>query len=140
MGIERVFGMKRLAFSALLMICSVAHAEWVFAGRTQDSSFTEYYEDTSIRLNEGIAKIWTLRDYFKMQIDPKGRKSKSSKILSAVDCNSETIAIISFTDFSKSMGNGNPVVTFTVKKEDWDWVPISPGSINSRVFEIACGL
>jgi hypothetical protein len=130
--------MKRLLFVLLMMVCSVSSAEWEFSGTALEGNISHYYDKSTIRRNGAIAKIWVLTDYSKVQISPDGTRFKSSKGLTAYNCEEETFATISILWNSGSMGRGEVVWTGTRKENEWEWKPIAPQSTNVFMMKIAC--
>ena len=126
----------RILFFMLMIICPLSWAEWE---RTAETGKMDFYHDKStIRRNGLIAKMWALIDYQEEQSDSSGNRYKSQKVFRIANCGEEIVAVISFSQFSGSMGNGESNLTAVYKESEWIWVPISPGSIAEKEWKIAC--
>jgi hypothetical protein len=129
--------MKRLLFVFLMMTCSVSWAEWEILSGAANGLYIEYYDKSTIRKNGEIVKMWTMLEFSEVQTSSAGKSFQSSKALKAFNCKSEEGVLISYIFFSGSMGQGNVVVSETLKEKIWD--PISPGSMAESEWSIACG-
>jgi hypothetical protein len=131
--------MKRLLFVVLMTVCSVSWAEWKVTGTTDHGQNSVYHDKSTIRRNGAISKMWTLNDYAASRPDISGREYKSVKNLFAYDCKEETSAITSSIGYDNSMGSGDVVYSHSLKMNQWEWDPISPGSVAAVHWAIACG-
>jgi hypothetical protein len=134
--LDGAIAMKRLLFLLLLTVCSVSWADWEFVGGATDSTFSRHIDKSTLRKNGSLVKLWVMDNFAQTQTDPAGRKFKSQAQLLTYDCVSETVAAVSFTDFSGYLGSGSIVSSNTWKELEWN--PIYPGSIGEIVWKIAC--
>jgi hypothetical protein len=130
---------KRLLFAVLMMTCSVSWAEWEFTGDQLEGKISIYHDRSTIRRNGVIAKMWIMIDFSTVQISSGGERYKSSKGLTAYNCEKETYANISIILNSGSMGKGEVVWSHTRKESEWEWDPNPPRSVSEVTWKIACG-
>ena len=81
--------------------------------------------------------MWDLKNYSSVQTTSSGDRYMSSKALQAYNCREETRAIISVILYSGSMGEGNAVLSHSVKERDWNWHPVAPGTTVETLWKIA---
>ena len=129
--------MRRLLFSALMMVCSVSWAGWEYTDTSDKITF--FHDKSTIRRNDGIAKMWTLYDHSVIQTYKTGERWKSEKVFFAYNCKEQTFASIAMIHYSGGMGTGKVVWSGISKEDDLEWAPISPGSIGEVRWKIACG-
>jgi hypothetical protein len=119
-----------------MMTCSLSWAEWIFLlSSTSDAKF--YYENTSLRRNGPIVKMWTLRSGIKNAVDNK--IYLSSKDLYGFDCEKEVLKHLSGAAYSGEMGAGEMIFSYTPDEnliKQWD--PIIPGTVMETLWKIAC--
>jgi hypothetical protein len=133
--------MKKLISMLLLTVMSTnVIAEWTVVGNSGDSELTIYADIATIRKKGNKVEIWSLKDFKKTQWE-KERNGKY-KYLSTIsrseyDCEEETMQVLSLTQYSKNMGEGN-IVWSSNKYEDINSFEIIPGSIGEAVLKIAC--
>jgi hypothetical protein len=128
--------MKRLLFTALMLVCSVSWAEWEYTDETEGR--IEFHDKSTIRHSGSLVKMWSLSDNYETQT-VKGLSFKSTKQLYSYNCDLEMKALVSMALFSGSMGTGTSVHTFTNKDNELKWIAIVPGSVGEISWKIACG-
>jgi hypothetical protein len=129
--------MKRLLFSALMMVCSVSWAGWEYTDKSNEAAF--YHDKSTIRQNGAFVQMWSLTDYFEVQTGDGTVPFKSTKELWKYNCNDETLTVLSLIHYSKSEGVGSVTYNKTYKDFELHWVPVVPGTVGKTVWRIACG-
>jgi hypothetical protein len=129
--------MRRLLFTALMMVCSVSWAKWEFAAATE--SYDAIYVDKSTRRKSGnFFKMWDLINFSEEDVYPDGTAFSSSKTFRRYDCVNKTSGVISVVSYSEADGGGKAVASGTLAKNEIKDEPISPESIASTLWKIAC--
>jgi hypothetical protein len=129
--------MKRLIFAVLMMTCSVSWAEWEMTGNTKTDTF--YHDKSTIRRNGAVAKMWSMIDSFEEETNSDGAKFRSQKVFRVANCRERIAATIALFQYSGPMGEGNVILTRTIKEGEADWTPIPPGSVSEAEWKIICG-
>jgi hypothetical protein len=127
--------MKRIFFTALMVVCSFSWADWEYTDETERR--IEYHDKSTIRRSGSLVKMWSLSDNYEIQT-VKGLSFKSTKQLYSYNCDSEMMALVSMALFSGSMGAGTSVHYFTNKESELKWVAIIPESVGEISWKIAC--
>ncbi len=127
----------KLLIAALLAVFSTSvMAEWTAVGSADTD--TIYADLSTIRKSGDRVKMWHLLDYKVVKIDKyDGTRYLSQAIQQEYDCKEETAKLLAFIWYSKNMGAGEAVYSSGVVHREPD--PISPGSVYSMLFNIACG-
>ena len=128
--------MKRLLFVVLMMVCSVAWAEWNYTGET--ARYIYFHDKSTIRRDGAFVQMWTLTNYFEAKTRSYG-SAKSGKDLWKYDCKEQKQAIVSLNNFSEPMGNGRVIYSVTLKESELEWEPVVPESTGLSEWKIACG-
>ena len=129
--------MKRILFVLLMMTCSVSWAEWELVSNDNNSDI--YADTATIRKKGNFVEMWRMRNYFEVQVESSGIKYRSSIMMTRYGCNDKTAGLVSWIDYSKEYGQGEPVLSVTQKKNDIQDKPIVPGSVSETAWKIACG-
>jgi len=119
----------------LLLSSGPADAEWMAVGGKVEGGMTAYADPGTIRREGGLVKMWHLYDYKTVQAKA-GASFLSMNAQYQYDCAEERTRLLAFTWFSGNMENGNVVVN---NSDEGKWEPVSPGSINEALWEVACG-
>ncbi len=133
--------MKRLLFILLMVSYGMVWAEWEMTGTSTDNTgneHTHFHDKSTIRRNNGLAKMWVMRDTSRPIYFSEG-KFKSLKALMAYNCLEETLEVFSFIWYADSMGSGKIVERQTRKESQREFSPIIPGSVGETEWKIACG-
>lgn len=131
--------MKRLIFTALIMISSVSRADWEPVASNDDAGIRIYFDKSTVRLTGAIVKMWTMTEHFSIKTDSFGNRYKSDKTLLGFDCNSEKSALMTIVFYSGSMGKGVVVWRGDRQEREWEWGPIIPGTLDEILWKTACG-
>jgi hypothetical protein len=127
--------MSRLLMPILLLTLSVssAWAEWTEIGGTDDG-MTVYIDYATIRRTGNLVEFWRLFD-LKTTQKLVGVRFLSSKSQWQYDCLEKQEQGLAFTYFSKNMGKGVVVYSFS---DPGRWEPVAPESIGETIFNIVC--
>lgn len=125
---------KLIGVAILFGIAANAAAEWKVIDQ-QDARVT-YIEPSEIKLNGNIVRMWTMVDFKQKQTMPSGPRYSSNKTLWELDCKEGKIRMLQATAFSGKMGEGTVVWSGGDPAPQWDYV--SPGSVNSLKYSVAC--
>jgi hypothetical protein len=126
---------KTILTLMLVVVSSSAMAEWVKGGGDAENTFDVYYDPTTIRKSGNKVKMWVLFDY-KVAQKNAGKLLLSIKGQSEYECKEEQIRVIYEAQYSKNMGTGQLVSSFS---DPNDWIPVMPESIDKEMWKIACG-
>jgi len=122
-----------LGFMLLLVISSNAMADWVKVG---SNSTTTFYADlTSIRIEEGGVKMWSLLD-LKSADKTIGRPYLSMKSRAEYNCKDVTYRFLESQNFSANMSKGELV---SRNASIGERSPVPPKSAVKTFWNIACG-
>jgi len=128
---------KVIVMLLLAMLSSGAAAEWVKVGNTSAKGGVEIYVDpATIRRSGNMVKMWAMYDFKTEQVD-RGERYLSSKSQDEYDCKGEQWRRIYFTWHSEKMTRGDVVYSYDGIASNWE--PVSPGSVNERIWKLACG-
>jgi hypothetical protein len=128
--------MKNIMALVLASICSLASAEWINAGTSQDESYEVYIENTSIEVSGSIAKVLWMQNYLPASGTRKNRKWKSVQHISIYDCNAKTGRQASVAFYSNQMGAGEAGLSEVFGEEEFG--PVLSGTVDEMVLKIAC--
>ena len=124
---------------ALLVLSSgSAYGEWVAVEKDYLSPGlqTVYVDSDTIRKEGNLVTLWQLVDFKWMQGSARGpARFMSTKTHKQFDCAGKRVRLLTFTEYSHSMGTGIPVNGHI----DSDWLPVEPDSMNQALWEVACG-
>ena len=127
--------MSRLLMLIVLMLsASSAWAEWTWVGEDPDTGLTAYIDYETMRRMGNLVEFWRLVD-LKTTQKLLGVRFLSSKSQWQYDCLEEQEQGLAFTYFSKNMGKGVVVSSFSGLGK---WEPVRPRSISEYVFKIVC--
>ena len=113
------------------------YADWVNVGGKIERGLTVYtaYLDTDSILRKGnVVTLWALFDYMTIQ-SIVGGPWLSSKTRRQYDCLEETVQLLGYMTFTGNMGSGEAVYS---NSEQSEWEPITPDSIDQKVWDIVC--
>lgn len=126
--------MKNLLMLLLAAMSTGAMAEWVRVGSNIDT--TMYADLSTIRRSGDTAKLWSLDDY-KSPESVKGIPPYlSRKSQTEFDCKEERSRTLYFSVHSENMSAGNSIYA---GEGFMKWRPVSPGSADEILWEVACG-
>ena len=129
--------MKKLIPMLLLVgVSTNVLAKWTGIGKSPDGDTTIYIDFTTIRKHGDLVKMWHLYD-FQTTKTASGIRYFSSKGQEEYDCKEEQSRALAFSMFFDKMGDGVANYSGVV---DSNWNPVSPGSIDEKLFKIACGI
>ena len=115
-----------------------AQAEWVDIGGKVEHGvtvFRVYVDPDHIHHTGGVVTLWALFDYQSIQ-SIVGGPWLSSKAQRQFDCGEKRIRLLGYMTFTGNMGSGEPVFS---NLDESGWEPVVPGSIDSNLWEFACG-
>ncbi|MBI5317644.1 MAG: hypothetical protein HZB34_16910 [Nitrospirae bacterium] len=116
-----------------------AYAEWVAVEKDNllPGLQTLYIEADTIRREGNLATVWQLIDFKWMQGSARGpSRFLSTTTHKQLDCREKLVRLLAYTEFSLQMGSGIRVDGYVDKDR---WLPVEPESINSALWELACG-
>jgi hypothetical protein len=123
-----------LAF-VLLCVATPAYAEWTRAGSASEG-YTQYIDESSIRRNSTVVKVWVLYDFHKPQTDgPYGSAYLSVKAQEQLDCTNELSLSLYISFHSGHMGAGQVLHTHSPKDQ---WTPVPPDSMIANLWNVLC--
>lgn len=137
--------MKRVIFSSLLVLSTMAQAEWTLVMKSSEFGENYYLDLQSIKDVDGVVQITTLQDF------PDNKKEacqgetcafvSSSRIsVRHIECNAGRQRQIQFTDYDGQMGNGQVTQAATggPKKRYFRWYYPAPGSFFEVLIKKVC--
>jgi surface-adhesin protein E len=128
--------MKRLVWITLFLLSSgPAYAEWVKVGFSQAEGSSTYVDPGTIRRNGALVKIWYLLDSLQSRTVQQSQYL-SQKAQAQIDCAEERMRVLTFTNYSGNMGNGNVVYT---NNDESEWTAVAPGTVGEVLWNFACG-
>jgi hypothetical protein len=125
-----------LSVTALLSV-GLAQEKWVdIGGKVQDglTVYRVYVDPDNIHRNGDVVTLWALFDYMTIQ-SIVGGPWLSSKAQRQFDCAENRIRLLGYMTFTGNMGSGEPVFSNSAESK---WEPIAPGSIDRKLWEVAC--
>ena len=131
--------MKNFMALVLASICSLASAEWINAGTSEDGSFDILIDNSSIRRTGLISQVSWIKNYSAIQSTRrgKGKKYKSVQMVSVYDCKLELSKLASIAFYSESMAAGEAVIS-NVYQEEEPFSPILSSSEDALVGQFVC--
>lgn len=115
-------------------VSSVAAAEWVYVGR-DPSGTTVYLDPATVRRSGSTLKMWNLIDYGKNQAPETAKPIFSSNTDVEYDCQQKRVRSLFYSVHSGKMASGELVF---LSSDVGDWRPVSPGSVEEVLWNIAC--
>lgn len=129
--------MKKLLLTLLVAVVgSNAMAEWVELIKDDEEILAVYVDPTTIRKNGNNVKIWILSDYKKAQELPFLPLYMSIMSQYESNCKEEQSRALNASYHAKNMGRGKVIYS---NKNPENWSPVSPDSIDERLWKFACG-
>lgn len=128
--------LRLLAVPALLILCSGAHADWAEVERFEDNTRI-YVDRTSARRDGDLAEVLHLVRWGEPQIDPGQPPYLSTVVRTAYDCANKREKYLASTSYAGAMGDGAKVVSDDDEAEKW--YTISDGSMEEKLWKLACG-
>ena len=126
--------MSRILMLIVLMLSTGAvWAEWTEIGETDDG-MTIYIDFSTIRRSGNFVEFWRLID-LKTTQKLVGVRFLSNKSQWQYDCLEKQEKGMTFTYFSKNMGNGVVVDSYSNPAK---WESVEPESIHDAIFKIVC--
>jgi hypothetical protein len=129
--------MKNIIALLLASICSLASAEWINVGASEDGSFDIFIDNSSIQKIGSISQVSWIKNYSSIQSTRRGKKYKSVHMVSVYDCKLELSKFASIAFYSESMAAGEAVIS-NVNKEDEPFSPILSSSDDAMVWQFVC--
>lgn len=111
-------------------------AEWNWVIEDQDMGMTVYVDSVSTSKKGNVAQMVSLINFQTPQIRPNYRFQSQAE-LSEYDCKESKSRLLSFSRYSKRMGEGEMVFS---DKTPANWKKVAPGSAGEVLFEFACGI
>lgn len=129
---------KTFAFAfvvlALAVLSGTASAEWTGVGKG-NSSFNLYADPSTIDREADLVRMSDLAD-FKLPRVAGGLNYLSIKSRHEYNCRDRKSRILSFTWYSKNMGNGVAVHT---DDEPFEWESVQANTTSEALWKLACG-
>lgn len=125
-----------LSFLICLTIFSPLFSKWKKV--IEGVNFTEYFEIDTVKKQEEIIYIWSMKDFKKLREDG----NLSTKFYSVYDCNAMKYKIISIINYKTNMGKGRD---FKYEKNimndptDLKWKSVKPESNDMLRLRFVCG-
>ena len=123
---------KVILIMLLAVVSNSAMAEWVQVSHTAKSS--DYANPATISKVGNIATMWYLTDYAEPMNFGDG-SFRSMNMRHEYDCREKQWRRVAITFFSKNMGKGKTIRTFS---ETESWKGITLDSIQGSAFTLAC--
>jgi hypothetical protein len=130
--------MRKVIWVILLsgMNSSAMAQQWVQVASTVDGDITVYADQSTIRKEGNIVKIWTLGDFKKAEIIGNNNQVSSLEEQYEYDCKEQQMRRLYATMHSENMGKGNVLDSNSIHEE---WQPVPPGSMNEQLWKFVCG-
>ena len=123
-----------VAMVFLTILTGSAVAGWTVVGKNDEQMLRVYVDESTVRRNGNLVKMWSLRDYKEAQV--LGEKTVlSAKNLDEYDCLNEQTRVLSAYIYSGNMGEGDVVLRVT---EARNWQPVVPESVGAAKWKVAC--
>jgi len=127
--------MRKVILMMLLAVVSAsAAAEWLGLGVRETT--TTYYDFSTIRRADDIAKVWKLIDYTTPPVQSFTKPYKSHKEQAEFDCEKRKMRHIALIFYSGNMGEGDVLYSEDIPGS-WNSPPAK--SIDEFLMKIACG-
>ena len=126
---------KELLLLAFLILYFPCHAKWEKIH--ENKYFVEYLEVDSVKKNNEIIYMWSMKDYK----EPRKDGSLSTKYYTKYNCSERKYVIISIINYDTNMGKGRK---FKYKKNlndklsDLDWIHLSQKSKEQARINVVC--
>lgn len=120
----------------LVFASANALADWNWAIEDQGMGMTVYIDQVSISKKGDVAQMVSLINFQTPQIRPNYRFQSQAE-LSEYNCKESKSRLLSFSRYSKKMGEGEMVFS---DKTPANWKKVAPGSAGEVLFEFACGI
>ena len=118
----------------LAVVSATASADWTKVG-TGNSDFTLYSDPSTIDREADLVRMSDLAD-FKLPRLAGGLSYFSIKTRHEYKCKERKARILSFTWYSKNMGNGVAVHT---DDEPFEWESVQANTTSEALWKIVCG-
>jgi len=120
----------------LVFASTNVQADWSWAIEDQNMGMTVYVDSVSVSKKGDIAQMVSLINFQTPQIRPNYRFQSQAE-LSEYDCKESKSRLLSFSRYTKKMGEGEMVFS---DKTPSTWKKVASGSAGEVLFEIACGV
>jgi hypothetical protein len=130
--------MKKILFSILLVLSSIAHAEWIYIAAAENGN-TISYDSSRITRNtqEGSVQAWVLTNLSKPDKDDlTGKRYLSSISLMKYNCELAGLTKLNIVSYSKQFGSGS--IVFARDYSNPKFVAVVPGTIGEAEFQTFC--
>ena len=119
------------------VVCNAANAEWTEIERFEDN--TRIYVDRSTAKRDGdIGHVQHLVRWGEPQADPGQTPYLSTIVRTAYDCAGKREKYLASSSFAGTMGNGE--LAISDEDEAPNWASISDGSMEEKLWKIACSV
>ena len=130
--------MKLLIAALLAAFSTSAMAEWTWVGSPTDNTFDIYIDQTTIRKQGNVAKMWGMRDYKSLQKSAGGESYLSRKVFYEYDCVEIRRRVLAITSFSGNIGKGEAVLSYQYDNDNSKWQDVEPDSVGMISWKAAC--
>jgi hypothetical protein len=124
---------KYITASIFALISSIAAAEWVVIGVSDD--YIAYADPATISRQGDLTRMQDLIDLKAPGPSPYGKQHASSRAHSEFDCQNARIRTIAFSLHSGQMGDGDVIETVA---ESARWLSAAPGTLLDILWKFAC--
>jgi hypothetical protein len=119
----------------LCLECTAAYPQWSEIHRFEDG-VRIYADRSSLRNQGGIPDLWHLVRWAEPQREDDLPPYLSTRVRTAYDCAEKGERFLESQSFSGAMGDGAEVLTDT--REASAWLSISEGSMEEKLWKLAC--
>ena len=125
---------KIILMIVLAALSSSAAAKWVRI--SADETHAAYADPATIRKAGGMARMWSVFDYYKAgAVLDNGKSYLSTRAQFEYDCSADRMRPLAVSFHSRNMAGGEIVhSTF----DPGDWGPVPPGTMNQALWKTAC--
>lgn len=111
---------------------------WDRIGASTNGVYVLYVDHSTLKLEDGIARLWTLDDFIKPYKSIEGIEVWSGKTLYFYNCLEGKRVKVAQYGYTRPMGKGASAYGFELESKEFEWEYVAPDTIDYAVFAIAC--
>jgi hypothetical protein len=115
------------------VLCNSAWADWIKLGSSAQFDF--YADPSTLGRSDEAVSIWTLNDFYKLQVGPSKEKYQSTKVYFEFKCQENMARQAYLTRHLGLMGGAGALSSDAAFHE---WLPVMPGTVKAIIFKYAC--
>lgn len=111
---------------------------WERIGASTNGVYVLYVDRSTIKLDNGIARLWTLVDYIEPYKSIEGIAVWSTKSLYFYNCLEGKKATVAMYGQNRPMGKGASVFGFELESKEFEWEYVATDTLEYKALAIAC--